>query len=106
MDWLQTLVSSGVVVALGLLGWRMHSSGRSQDREYTKQLVEVVRTEVGHVRDDVRELRTDFRELRADVADIDKRLVAVETTLMHVHGPAQSSPARSAPPLATSESVS
>ena len=60
MDWLQTLVSSGVVVALGLLGWRMHSSGRSQDREYTKQLVELVRTEVGHVRDDVRELRTDL----------------------------------------------
>ena len=85
MDWLQSLITPAVLVAIAGFGWRVwratrmdaqhsESAARSDMQHLEARLVEAInglRTE----------LRGDVRELRGDVAGIDKRLAVVETLL-------------------------
>ena len=85
MDWLQTLVTPAVLLALAAFAWRVQRAHRADDQRTFAGGFEALRGELRElrteVRADVRELRADVRELSRDVAGLDKRLVAVETLL-------------------------
>ena len=74
MDWLQTLLTPAVLLAVAAFAWRVQRASRTDDQQTVARAVE-------GLRGDVRDLRGDVRDLSREVANIDKRLVAVATLL-------------------------